>query len=190
MSRSRWLKLPCLGLLAAGLFALAASDDILAASKPDEVKKYTTELRTAKDVKIKIIALTEIGKAALIDKELVQPALKDIVAALGDKDAGVRGAAAHAYGQASRATEDQKAVLTTLVKMMKEDPDETAKDGAIKGLASMRDAASPAVGDLRKLQQEEIERAKKDPKNAKNNNPQTKLSRAANDAIRAIGNRN
>lgn len=189
---TRWMKVPALAGLALGLFVVTASDELAAASKAEEVKKYAQELRTAKDAKVKITALGEIGKAGLIDKALVADSIKDIVAALKDGDAGVRAAAAHAYGQVARATEDKKAVVTTLVKMMKEDGDENVKYGAIQGLASMRDGAKDAVGELKKLHDEEVDKARKEAeaKKAKVNNPQTKLSRATQDAMRAINDRN
>lgn len=190
MAWTRWMKLPCLAALSLGLFAMTAWKEIAAASKAEEAKRYAQLLKTTKDPKIKVTALKELGDAAMIDKELVVNSIPDIAAALKDGDANVRGAAAHAYGQAARAAGDKKAVVSALVKILKEDGSEAAKYGAIQGLASMRDGARDAVGDLRKLQQEEVERAKKDPKNAKNNNPQTKLSRAAGDAMRSINDRN
>ena len=67
--------------------------------------------------------------------------------ALKDKDVRVRGAAALALGQID--PEDKKAVVEDLIKLLKEDKDETVREGAASGLGALGSAAREAIPALR-----------------------------------------
>jgi HEAT repeat protein len=160
--------------LSVGLFAMLGSDVILAASKAAEAKKAIAELAAAKDSKVKATALDELGKIAQVQKALVQPALSDIKAALKDKDATVRAAAAQCYG---RCDPDPKEALPILEKMLKDDVEEV-KFGVASGLAAM----GPNAYDARATVAQAIKVEKSKAKDGK----QTKLSRALGDTIKSI----
>jgi hypothetical protein len=171
-------------VLGVGLLTLAATDEILAASKAKEAARYAKDLKTSKDPKTKVVALNELGKFGQVSKILVEDAYKDMLAALGDGNPAIRAAAATAVGQAYLAAEDPKTIATTLAKMMKDDGDESVRIGAINGLAAMRDAARPQLEEIRAVIVAEVEAAKK--KDPKNMNPQTNVSRAGDEAVRYI----
>jgi HEAT repeat protein len=103
---------------------------------------------------------------------VVAPAVKDMMKALEDKDAGVRAAAAKAVGMIDP---DPKEGVPALVKLMKEDKQESVRLAAVQGLAAMGESARAAVKDLRELMQKENSNKKK-----------SQLGRAARDALRAI----
>ncbi len=169
MSLRRGLRITSIGLLAFGLLALIASDSLIAASKAQEAKKYTDQLKTSKDPKKRAEAIEELGKLGQIMKSLAEPALPDIKKALEDKDTGVRKAAATAYGKLDP---DPKEAVPVLVKMLKEDKDEGVKIAAVQGLAAMGDKAREAMPTLRQVQ--------------KDGDKKSKLSKAAQQALRSI----
>lgn len=169
MSYRRGLRIASLGLLAFALVALVASDSLVAASKAEDAKKYTEQLKSAKDPKKKAEALEELGKLGQIMKSLVTSAVPEIVKALGDKEASVRKAAAVAYGKVDP---DPKDAVPALVKLLKEDKDEGVKIAAAQGLAAMGDKAKDAMPELRAIQKSEDKKSK--------------LAKAAQDAMRSI----
>lgn len=169
MFSNRGLRIVSLGLLAFGLLALVASDSLVAASKAEDSKKYTEQLKTSKDAKKKAEALEELGKLGQIMKSLATPAEPYIKAALADKEASVRKAAAVAYGKIDP---DPKEAVPALVKMLKEDKDEGVKIAAANGLAAMGDKAKEALPSLREIQKSEDKKSK--------------LAKAAQEAVRSI----
>lgn len=150
-----------------GVLYLALVPRALAASDTADAKKYTADLKTAKDAKTRVTALTELGKLAAVNKTLVEAALPDMYKALEDKDGSIRAAAAAAIGQCD---EPADKVVPLLRKMLKEDKDESAKIGATRGLANMGPSAKAALPDLRKL----------------TGDKKSKLGKAANVAVKAI----
>jgi HEAT repeat protein len=116
------------------------------ASNESNARKYTQELKTGKDAKTKINALNELGKLAAIMKSYVENALPDIYKSLDDKDAGIRAAAAQTLGACDEPAE--KAV-PALMKVLKDDKEDSAKIGAAKGLTSMGPNAKDAIPLLR-----------------------------------------
>jgi HEAT repeat protein len=128
-----------------GVLYLGTTPEALASNEKD-AKRYTNELKTAKDAKTRITALQELGKLAAIMKSYAAEALPDIYKALDDKDAGVRAAAAQCLGACD---EPADKAVPLLVKMLKSDKEESVKIGAAKGLASMGTAAKSAVPTLR-----------------------------------------
>src|SRR5947208_541699 len=82
-----------------GLLMLCIREEISAADRFADAKKYTEELKKTKDPKVRATALIELGKLAQVMKDLVTDALPDIYRALEDKDPAVRAAAALCLGQ-------------------------------------------------------------------------------------------
>jgi len=152
-----------------GLLYLCLGDQLRAADKEAEAKKYTEALKKGKDAKAKADALHELGKLAQVQKSLVAGALPDIYKALDDKDAGVRAAAAYALGQCD---EPADKAVPLLVKVLKNDKSDDAKIGAIKGLAAMGPGAKTALGDLRTV--------------IKESDKKSKIGKAAQQAIKSI----
>jgi HEAT repeat protein len=167
----RLLKATAVAGLTAGLILLASSDALVAGPNPKDVEKYTNDLKTSKDAKVRVKALAELGKAGQIQKSLVKPAEEYMFKALEDKSAEVRAAAAKAVGMIDP---DPKKAVPILVKMMKEDKDDTVKIAAAQGLGNIGEGAKPAVGDLKGVIKSESK------------NKGSKLSKAAKQALTTI----
>ena len=170
MSTRRLEKLAAVCWLAVAMTVLAAAGDLAAADTAEEAQKYTRDLKTSKDGKVRATALTELGKLGQIQKSLVADAAPLVVQALDDKDARVRAAAARAYGMIDP---DPKEAVPALLKLAKSDKAEDVKVAAVQGLGTMGTAAQPANKDLR-----EIAKTYKEKK--------SKLGRAAQVALRSI----
>jgi HEAT repeat protein len=169
MSTRRLEKLTAVCWLAVAMTVLAAGD-LAAADKAQEAQKYTRDLKTSKDAKVRATALAELGKLGQIQKSLVADATPLVVKALDDKDARVRAAAAKAYGMIDP---DPKEAVPALLKLAKGDKDEDVKVAAVQGLGTMGTGAQAANKDLR-----EIAKTYKDKK--------SKLGKAAQNALRSI----
>jgi HEAT repeat protein len=167
MINARFAKALAAVALFNGLLYLTVRQEAIAASDIADAKKYTEDLKKAKDSKVRIIALQELGKLAVVQKSLVTDALPDIYKSIEDKDAGVRAAAATCLGQCDEPTEK---ALPVLMKLLKDDKEDSVKIGAAKGLASMGSAAKEAVPTLQDYAS--------DKKSA--------LGKAAKDALKAI----
>src|SRR5262245_49825786 len=138
------------------------------ASNEEDAKKYTNDLKTSKDAKVRIAALNELGRLAAVMTSYAADAMPSIYAALEDKDAGVRAAAAACLGACDQPADKS---IPALVKILKDDKEDTAKIGALKGLTAMGSAAKTALPEIRKLTA--------DKKSA--------LGKAAQQAAKAIG---
>jgi HEAT repeat protein len=170
MTTRRLEKLTAVCWLAAAMTVLAVAADLVAADKIKEARKYTQDLKTSKDAKVRATALTELGKLGQIQKSLAADAAPLMVKALQDKNARVRAAAARSYGMIDA---DPKEAVPALLKLAKEDKDEDVKVAAVQGLGMMGPGASAATKDLR-----QIARSNKGKKN--------NLARAAQNAVRSI----
>jgi HEAT repeat protein len=148
MLNARFVKALAAVALFNGVLYLAVLQDAIAASDIADARKYTDDLKKAKDAKVRITALQELGKLAVIQKGLVSDALPDIYKSIEDKDAGVRAAAATCLGQCDEPTD--KAV-PALMKLLKDDKEDSVKIGAAKGLAAMGPEAKAALPTLREL---------------------------------------
>lgn len=155
-----------------GVLFLCVRENALAGEKEEDAKKYTEQLRKGKDAKSKIVALRELGTLAQIKKSLIAPALPDVYKATGDKDPGVRAAAAEALGKADEPYEKAGPVL---VKLVKEDKDDAVKIGALRGLTAMGQSAKQAVPAVREVVK------------ATAGDKKSKLGIAAKDALKALG---
>jgi HEAT repeat protein len=131
-----------------GILYLVVRQEANAASDIADAKKYTEDLKKAKDSKVRITALLELGKLAVVQKTLVGDALPDIYKSLEDKDAGVRAAAATCIGQCDEPVDK---VVPVLLKMLKDEKEDSVKIGAAKGLAAMGPSAKEALPTLREL---------------------------------------
>jgi HEAT repeat protein len=132
-------------LLAGSLLAVTAAPELIAGPKDAEAKKWLDQLKKAKVAKDKAEAIEQIGKLALINTKLGEPALPDIKAALKDKDTEVRKAAALAYG---RCDPDESGAAKELSELLK-DKDDGVKANAALGLAAMGEKAKDALPALR-----------------------------------------
>ena len=169
----RGWKLGSVAVLVLSMVLLAASNELAAAGKSDEAQKYADDLKTSKDPAVRATALLELGKLGQLMKSLVKPALPDMVAALQDKDPTVRAAAARAIGMIDP---DPKEALPALLKLTKKDQPEAVRMAAIRGLAAMGPTAKDAMKDLRDIMKAE--------------DKDSKVGRAANDAMRSINPKN
>ena len=170
MSTRRLEKLSAACWLVVAMCVMALAPDLVAADRKKEAEKYTNDLKTSKDPKVRATALTELGKLGQIQKSLVADAKNYMFKALEDKDAGVRGAAAKAVGMIDP---DPKEAVPVLLKLAKGDKQEAVKVAAIQGLGSMGPAAKDASKDLR-----EIAKTYKEKK--------SKVGKAAQNALRSI----
>lgn len=148
MQLVRFAKALAVVCLVNGTLFLCVSQEAYSQSKVADAKKYTNELKSAKDAKTRINALSELGKLGAIMKSLTEDAMPDILKALEDKDATVRAAAAQCLGKCDP---DPEKAVPALVKILNDDKDTDARIGAAKGLASMGMTAKAAAADLRKI---------------------------------------
>ena len=147
MGAAKFVKAMAAVVLFNGALFLCVREEAIAGEKEELAKKYTEQLRKTKDAKARITALQELGTLAQLKKSLAADALPDIYKAAEDKDAGVRAAAAETLGKAD---EPYEKAGTILVKLLKDDKDESVKIGAIKGLTAMGSNAKSALSTLRK----------------------------------------
>lgn len=148
MINARFVKsLAAIALFNTALY-LTVRQEAIAASDISDAKKYTEDLKKSKDAKVRAVALQELGKLAVIQKALVGDALPDIYKSLEDKDASIRAAAATCLGQCD---EPADKAVPALMKLLKDDKEESVKIGATKGLAAMGAGAKDALQTLRDL---------------------------------------
>jgi HEAT repeat protein len=176
MGAVRFAKAMAMVALFNGALYLCVREEVLAGEKAEEAKKYTEQLRKGKDAKAKITALQELGALGQIKKSFITDALPDIYKAVEDKDPGVRAAAAEALGKAD---EPYEKVGDVLVKVLKQDKEDSVKIGALKGLSAMRDSAKGALPAIRDII-----------KNADKKSNLAKAAIAANKAIGGTGKKN
>ena len=152
-----------------GMLFVCVREDLIAADKEAEAKRYLEDLRMGKTAKVKVTALQELGKLAAVQKSLASDALPDIYKALDDKDAGIRAAAALCLGQCDEPVE--KAV-PLLMKMLKDDKENEAVRIGARGLASMGPSAKEALPTLNMI--------------AKDSDKKSNLGKAAKQAQKSI----
>lgn len=172
MGASRFLKALAAVALFNGALFLCVHADALAGEKEEEAKRHGEVLRTSKDSKAKVKALQELGTLAQLKKGLIAGALPDVYKATEDKDPAVRAAAAEALGKADEPFEKAGDVL---VKMLKNEKDESVKIGALRGLSVMREGAKDALPAIREIQK------------ATAGDKKSNLNKAAVAALQAIG---
>ena len=98
MTSTRFAKALATIALFNGMLFVCVREDLIAADKRAEAKRYLDDLRTGKTAKTRVTALQELGKLAALQKSLAADALPDIYKVLEDKDASVRAAAVRLPG--------------------------------------------------------------------------------------------
>jgi HEAT repeat protein len=170
MIPARFVKALAAVALFNGMLFVCVRQDLIAADKEEEARKYTEDLKKGKTAKVKITALEELGKLAAVQKDFATDALPYIYKALEDKDAGIRAAAAFCLGQCD---EPADKALPALMKILKNDEeDEKVRAGAARGLACMGKAAKEALPTLNSI--------------VKNSDKKSALAKAAKEAAKAI----
>ena len=166
MNRSR-----CLGFLTliCGFAVLLGGDVLAYADKKADAEKYTNDLLTSKDAKVRVTAVEELAKIGQIQKPLIKDAEPEMVKAMTDKELTVRLAALKCVGMIDP---DVKEVMPIYVKALNEEKDASIRLAAISGLAQMGPNAKDAAKDLRKI--------------VKDEDKASKLSKAAKNALKVI----
>lgn len=141
MQTRRFFKSMALVALVNGVLALLVAEEAAAQTKVADAKRYTDQLKTAKDSKKKIEALDELGKLGQVMKALVEPAIPLMFDNLKDKDAGVRASAARALGLSNA---DPAKSVPALVDLLKAEKDDNVKIGIAQGLAALGSEAKAA----------------------------------------------
>jgi HEAT repeat protein len=139
MSQIRVLMLAVLAVSIGSFTLMGAPTD-----EEKKAEKYTKVLKTSKDAKEKVTALKELGTLGVISSALVKDARPEIVKALDDKDATVRGEAAHTAGRLAE-DEKKKELVEKLTKMIKDEKDEQVRFNIALGLGAMGPEAKSAV---------------------------------------------
>src|SRR5262245_9342602 len=145
-----------LRLVAAVAAGLIAGLTAWAAPREEEAKKYAADLKS-KDAKVRLTALTELGKLGAAQRKLTEPYTADILAVLKDSDAGVRGEAAKTLAKID--PEDKKGAVNKLIDLLKSDKAETAREGQATGLGEL--AVMSGDDDLKKSAREALLEARK-----------------------------
>jgi HEAT repeat protein len=142
-------------------FVLFGAITLLAAptKEQEEVVKYAKQLKAAKDAKAKIAALKELGRLGAIQVSLTKPVVPEIVKLLDDKEATVRGEAAHTLGKIEPDNKDE--IVEKLAKMLKEEKDEPVRMNIAQGLADMGKDAKAAIPALREVMDKADKKQKK-----------------------------
>jgi len=172
MGAARFAKALSAIVLFNSVLFLCVREDALGGEREDDAKKYTGQLRKSKDAKTKIKALQELGTLAQIKKSLIADALPDVYKAIEDKDPGVRAAAAECLGKADEPYDKAGPVL---VKLLKEDKEESVKIGALRGLSAMGTSAKDAASTVRGIVKDTA------------GDKKSKLGLTAKDTLKAIG---
>ncbi|MFL5340190.1 MAG: HEAT repeat domain-containing protein [Gemmataceae bacterium] len=149
---------------------LAGGASLVFAGKEDDAKKYIQDLKTSKDVQVKVIAVTEIGNIGMVRKSYVKDAVPLLVESCKAKEPKLRAAAAEALGKVDPPTDANAVELLTDI--VKTDKDTDVKLAATRGLAALGAKAKSALPTLQEI--------------VKNEDKKSKLYRGAMDASRAI----
>jgi HEAT repeat protein len=149
------------------VLCLAAA--VHAESKDDEVARYIRNLK-ASEPAMRKSAAEGIGKVAQIKASAAKPALQPLIEALADPSPTVRAAVANTLAK----LDEPKQVVPVLIKVVKEDTDNSVRMAAATGLGLIGEPAREAVPALRALMRD----AKSD--------EQKRMARVAGEAIRQI----
>lgn len=117
------------------------------AGKEEDAAKYTKELKSSGNVKVKIEAATKIGELGQIKKSWAAEAVPYLIKACKDDDKKLRAAAAEALGKVDPPPESK--AIETLIDLVKNDKELSVQQAAARGLGHMGPAAREAVPTLR-----------------------------------------
>ena len=160
-------------LLAAVAVGLTLGGSVRADNKEkiEAAKAAVETLEKSKDAKERAAAIAKLGDAASGGLfKYVEPGIPKVVAALDDKDAGVRAAAALAVGQIG--PDNPEDVVKKLAELLK-DKDDKVKENAVKSLGSFGPKAESAMKALRAAKKEV-------------GDPKSKFSREIDSAMKTI----
>jgi HEAT repeat protein len=143
-------------IIAAFALVIFGGATLLAAPREDEAKKYAADLKS-KDAKTRATALKELGKLGSIQRKLTEPYTADIMAALKDSDANVRGEAARTVGLIDPT--EKKESIEKLIELLKSEKSEAAREGQETGIGEL--GATTEDMDLKKLAREALLEARK-----------------------------
>jgi HEAT repeats len=135
---------------------LLAALTVSAATREEEAKRYAADLKN-KDAKVRTTALKELAKLGQLQRKLTEPYVTDIMSALMDKDAKVRGEAARALGLID--PQDTKAAIAKLTEILKDEKAQEAREGQETGLGELGGTTDDA--DLKKMAREALMDARK-----------------------------
>lgn len=121
-------------LLSALTLVLFGSSSLFAATREEEAKKYASDLKN-KDAKVRLTAVTELGKLGSLQRKLTTPHVSEITKALTDADPKVRGEAARVIGLID--VEDKKAAVEKIAELLKDEKSEAAREGQETGLGAL-----------------------------------------------------
>jgi vesicle coat complex subunit len=105
-----------------------------AQTREEQAKKFAADLKD-KNAKVRLTALQELAKLGQVQRRLTAPHTPDILKALTDSDAAVRGEAANTLGLID--PEDKKATIAKIVELLKNEKSETAREGQEKALGAL-----------------------------------------------------
>jgi HEAT repeat protein len=172
MGAARFVKAMAMVALFNGALYMCVREEAFATEKEEEAMRYTEQLRTSKDPKVRAKALAGLGELAQVKKSFITDALPDVYKATEDKDPAVRAAAAETLGKAD---EPYSKAGEILVKLIKDDKDEAVKIKALRGLTAMGAGAKEALPTIR------------DVVKATAGDKKSELGKAAQNAVKAIG---
>ena len=129
---------------------------LVAATRDEEAKKYADNLKS-KDAKVRLTAAIELGKLGSVSRKITEPYTPNLITALNDKDAKVRGEAAKTLGLIDPS--EKKEVIEKLIGILKAEKEETAREGQEMGLGELGATAEEA--DVKKMAREALLEARK-----------------------------
>jgi HEAT repeat protein len=143
-------------IVAAFVLILLAGVTSVAATREEEAKKYAANLKS-KDAKVRLTAVTELGKLGAIQRKLTDPYLKDIMAVLQDSDQNVRGEAARTLAKID--PKEKKEAVEKLIDLLKSEKSEVAREGQETGLGEL--GATSEDSEVKKMAREALLEARK-----------------------------
>ena len=135
---------------------LCGSTLLVAATREDEAKKYAADLKS-KDAKVRLTAVTELGKLGSLQRKLTVPYVADLTKVLTDNDPKIRGEAARVIGLID--VEDKKAAVTQIAGLLKNEKVESAREGQATGLGEL--GATTEDADVKKMARDALMEARK-----------------------------
>lgn len=135
---------------------LCGSTLVSAVSREEDAKKYAGDLKS-KEVKVRLTAITELGKLGSLQKKLTAPYISEITKVLTDSDPKVRGEAARVLGLID--VDDKKAAVEKIAGILKSEKVEAAREGQETGLGEL--GATTEDADVKKMARDALVEARK-----------------------------
>jgi HEAT repeat protein len=138
------------------VLALLVGASAFAVTREEEAKKYAADLKS-KDAKVRLTAVTELGKLGAIQRKLTEPYTADIMSALKDSDEKVRAEAARTLAKID--PKEKKQAVEKLIDLLKSEKSEAAREGQETGLGDL--GAMSDDSELKKMAREALLEARK-----------------------------